>query len=190
MRTRPTRPYLAPPFAPHQARTGAVTLPVPGFRQVRSYSCGFASTLMIARYFGVATPGADVYRRLGTDGTGTRQTAIVKVLRQLGLRAGVRYDVDFERIARGIDDGKPIIGYLVDVEHWLVIYGYGRAPERIFVADPRPLEQCEQLWAPYGARLGGFGIFCSGLEPRERPQPPPPPAPPPGQLAFDFDGAG
>ena len=28
--------------------------------------------------------------------------------------------------------------YLDDEEHWLVVYGYGQDPQRVFVADPMP----------------------------------------------------
>ncbi|WP_428267191.1 cysteine peptidase family C39 domain-containing protein [Haliangium sp.] len=157
------RPYHAPRFLtvqPHEPE--ATTLPVLGFRQARDYACGFATALMVMRYFDVRVPARELFERLGTDRGGTRQTAIVRELRITGLRANVRYDVDFERLARAIDRNKLIVGYLHDIEHWLVVYGYGRGPERVFVADPRPdAGPCVQPWADYRGRLNGFGIVCS-----------------------------
>lgn len=204
MRFRALKPHLAPPFLPARRLDDGdvVTLPVPGYRQVRSYSCGFATALMVVRYFELPVAGRELYSLLGTDRTGTRQTAIVRALRGLGLRASVRYDAGFDRLARGIDAGKLVVGYLHDVEHWLVLYGYGRDPDRVFVADPRPGLPCEHLWEDYGARLGGFGIFCSRADRAARAEddamPMPMPERPLGearsapagaltQLRFDFD---
>ena len=168
-RSRP-QPFLAPPFQViHRPRDPrVVTLPLFGYRQVKNYSCGFASTLMVARHFRVPIAARELYERLGTSYWGTSQAAIVRALRGIGLRANLRYDVDFERVATAIDRGKVLIGYLEADEHWLVLYGYGRSPERVFVADPRPhYRRCERPWRLYGERLGGFGIVCSaGPSPR------------------------
>ena len=157
------RPHHAPRFNTRQAAGDPwiTTLPLSGFRQTRDYTCGFATTLMVMRYFSVTTPATELYDRLGTGRDGTRQNAIVRELRAAGLRSHLRYDVDFARIVREVDRNKLIIGYVNDHEHWVVIYGYGRDPDRVFVADPEPDAGCEQPWASYGKRLGGYGIICS-----------------------------
>lgn len=146
-----------------------MTVPIPGYRQAKSYSCGFASTLMVARHFGVEMAATELYELVGTDFWGTSQTSIVRALRAVGLRANTRYDVDLQRISLAVDRGKVLIGYLGDAEHWLVIYGYGRSPDRVFVADPRPTHsECEKRWEEYGSRLGGFGIVCSSGQRADR----------------------
>ncbi len=197
---RRLKPYSTPRFAlSHPDGGDTTTLPVPGYLQSRNYSCGFASALMVARYCAVTTPAQTLFEALGTGRSGTRQGALVRVLRQSGLSANPRYDLDFQRLRRAIDRGKPIIGYLADAEHWMVIYGYGRGPDRVFVADPRPAEPCEQLWSRYGPRLRQFGIVCSPSSqhatPDRRPAPPAEasrgrrpvgPTPEPRQLSFDF----
>jgi ABC-type bacteriocin/lantibiotic exporter with double-glycine peptidase domain len=157
------KPYFAPPFAldHHQADSDVVTLSIPGYRQARSYSCGYASVLMVARYFVPELRALDLYERLGTDSDGTRQNAIIRELRCAGVSVGVRYDMSFDILCKSIDLGKPVIAYLGDAEHWLVLYGYGRNPDRVFVADPRPGHRCEELWRDYGRRLNNFGIMCS-----------------------------
>lgn len=165
MRVR-LRPHHAPRFHTLQpALPQVTTLPLAGFRQARDYTCGFATVLMVLRYFSAGRtsdpPALELYRRLGTGRDGTRQNAILRELRSAGLRVNMRYDVDFTRISREIDRNKLIVGYLHDVEHWLVIYGYGRQPRRLFVADPRPDERCDHLWDDYHQRLSGFGIICS-----------------------------
>lgn len=116
---------------------------------------------MVLRHFERSLCGSELFRALGTARDGTGQSAIVRVLRSQGLGANVRYDMNFARIVSCVDQGKPLVGYLEDEEHWLVIYGYARNPERVFVADPEPDKACEHSWQSYGQRLGGFGIVCS-----------------------------
>ena len=141
------------------------TLNIDGFRQVRNYTCGYVTTAMVLTYFGASIHGKDLFARLGTGRDGTRQGAIVRELRMRGVRANVRYDVDFERIRTEVDRGKLIVSYLADVEHWVVIYGYQHLPCSVFVADPRPNEVCMQDWEHYGPRLNRFGIVCSQASP-------------------------
>jgi hypothetical protein len=203
VRYRALAPHHTPRFAPiHPVGRSVRTLPLPGYRQARNYSCGYACALMVARYFRPEVRGRDLFDRLGTGLDGTRQTAIVRELRADGLRANVRYDVDFARLCREIDRNKLVIGYLFDIDHWVVLYGYGLGPDRVFVADPRPMEACEQPWERYADRLRDFGIVCSdpasqviALPPVDRADPRPPPDPQaasdrddgePEQLTFDF----
>ena len=163
--SRPTpRPHQAQRFLTAQVRdTRATTLPLAGFGQARDYTCGFAATLMVMRYFEVHVPAAQLFERLGTRKEGTRQSAIVRELRATGLRVGVRHDVGFDRIADEIERNKLVLGYLDDIEHWLVIYGYRRDVDgvaEIFVADPGEGARVQQ-WSEYGPRLGSFGIVVS-----------------------------
>ena len=117
--------------------------------------------MTVVRYFGAAVAAPELFRRLGTGRDGTRQGAIVRVLRECKIRANVRYDMGFAELCRCLGKGKLIIGYLNDLEHWVVIYGFGLEPRRVFVADPRPDQSCEKSWQQYEPRLGGFGIVCS-----------------------------
>lgn len=158
---RRLKPHFAPPFEVVGDPPGAVTVPLRGYRQARSYSCGFATALMVLRSFDCVVEARELFESLGTGRSGTRQNAIVRELRRRGLRANTRYDLDFAALGRAIDAGKLVVGYLIDAEHWLVLYGYGRGPDRVYVADPRPGEECEHPWQGYGERLGGFGIVCS-----------------------------
>ena len=163
MRNRRTEPFSAPPFAvAHEPEDpGVSTLELSGFRQARNYSCGYAAALMILRYFERDLRGRQLFEELGTARDGTSQSAILRVLRAQGLSVNIRYDADFERIIRAIEGGKPCIAYLIDEEHWIVIYGYGRSPERVFVADPEPNKDMVYPWESYGPRLGGFAMVCS-----------------------------
>ena len=183
VKDRRIKPYSAPPFAltHRDGDPQVVTLPLPGFRQARNYCCGFAATLMVLRHYERTLCGAELFSALGTARDGTGQSAIVRVLRAEGVRANLRYDMTFDRMAACICSGKVLIGYLEDEEHWLVIYGFGRSPERIYVADPEPEKRCEQEWASYGHRLGAFAIVCSPSAVPSQAT-----APLPEQLLLDF----
>ncbi len=116
---------------------------------------------MVLRHFGLSLCGEALFEALGTARDGTGQGAIVRVLRSQGLRANLRYDMTFDRVASNLRSGKVLIGYLVDEEHWVVLYGFGRGPDRIFVADPEPGKPCVYEWESYGARLDGYALVCS-----------------------------
>jgi hypothetical protein len=156
--------HTAAPFYP-PAPHGDVTVtakPIRAYLQVRGYTCGYASTLTVLHAFQKRIKPVDLYKRLGTDHGGTGQTAIIRELRAGGVSANLRYDLDFEGLKRSIDAGKLIIGYHHRVEHWVVIYGYGVSPNRVFIADPVVEWKSEHLWEQYGPKLQNFGIVCSG----------------------------
>ncbi len=191
MRYRALAPHHTPRFAPDLPAPGARAraLALPGYRQARNYSCGYACTLMVVRYYRPEAGGRDLFDRLGTGLDGTRQNAIVRELRASGLSANVRYDVDFARLQREVNQNKLVISYLHDIDHWVVLYGYGLEPSRIYVADPRPQEICQQPWDSFAPRLRGFGIVCASPSARVAApaiEEPATRAAEPIQLAFDF----
>ncbi len=156
--------HTAAPFyppAPHGDAT-VVAKPIRAYLQVRGYTCGYASTLTVLHAFQRRIKPIDLYKSLGTDYGGTGQTAIIRELRANGVSANLRYNLDFDALKRSIDAGKLIIGYHHRVEHWVVIYGYGTAPNRVFIADPVVEWRSEHLWDQYGPKLQNFGIVCSG----------------------------
>ena len=162
------KPHTAAPYyppAPHDDPSVHVR-PIRAYRQVRGYTCGFASTLTVLHAFQRRIAPKELYRRLGTDREGTGQTAIVRELRSAGVSANPRYDMDLATLQRTLDQGKLVIGYHHGVEHWVVIYGYGTGPNRIFIADPVIEWRHEHSWAHYGPKLKGFGIVCSGRQRR------------------------
>ena len=169
----PPKPYLAPPFYPATPVADATvrTLSIPGYYQARQYTCGFASALMVLHYYRRFVPARTLYEQLGTDHTGTSQNAMVRELRAAGLAANIRYDLTLDSLRRAIDRNKLVIGYHHRLEHWVVLYGYGRDPDRIFVADPLQYYRHEHLWSYYGPKLRSFGIVCSPRRARRRSKP-------------------
>lgn len=157
------KPFTPAPFYPPipYADPNVRVRPIRAYAQVRGYTCGFASALTVLHSFQRHIAPGELYQRLGTNRDGTGQTAIVRELRNAGVSANIRYDVDFAALRRIIDAGKLIIGYHHRVEHWVVIYGYGLKPERVFVADPVIEWSSEHLWEKYGPKLSDFGIVCA-----------------------------
>lgn len=159
-----TKAHTAAPFyppAPH-GDASVVAKPIRAYLQVRGYTCGYASTLTVLHAFQRRVKPVDLYNELGTDHGGTGQTAIIRQLRANGVSANLRYDLDFDGLKRCIDAGKLVIGYHHRVEHWVVVYGYGTGPDRVFIADPVVEWKSEHLWEKYGPKLQNFGIVCSG----------------------------
>lgn len=190
-------------FAPHFAPRFRVALPVddpsaralfiPGYRQVRGYTCGYTCALMVLRYFGADILGRELYEGLGTTRDGTRQTALIRALRDAGLSVNARYDFDFARLRQSVDNGKLVIAYHYPLEHWIVLYGYGQSPRRAFVADPRPQEPCVHQWDQLVPHVRQFGIVCSRrdfAEPSEPRYPWEPAARPDGPDGIDGDASG
>lgn len=159
----PPKPYIAPPFYPSvkSADPEVKALAIPGYYQVREYTCGFACTLMALHYYRRYVSPQDLYEQLGTDYTGTSQGAIVRELRAAGCGAGILRDLDFARLRKSIDGNRLVIGYHHRLEHWVVLYGYGTNPDRVFVADPLRHHRSEHSWADYGPKLRGFGIVVA-----------------------------
>ena len=119
---------------------------------------------MVARYLGVQLSNKELYDMLETDRSGTSQSKIIETLRTLNLSANIKYDLDLNGIAKNIQNNKPSIAYLVDEEHWVVIYGCDVLKELIYIADPRPGFACEYAWKDKMSALNGFGIVCSSKE--------------------------
>ena len=137
------------------------TLPLYGLHQRDSYSCGFVSTLMVLNYFYPNEIQTGLYEGLGTNEEGTSQNAIIRQLRRRQVSVNTDYAFTHRRLRRAIDKGKLVIGYRHKEEHWIVLYGYGLEPERVFIANPEPYSYTICSWAKISQDLGGFGIICS-----------------------------
>ena len=100
---------------------------------------------MAVRYFLPNTDSTRLYRMIGTDIDGTYPTNLINGLRSSGLSVGRINDLSFGKIRTAINKGMPLI---VDVkrDHWVLIYGYGIGPNRVFIADPRPFGKCVHSW--------------------------------------------
>ena len=145
-----------------------IVLDIPGYRQVDTFSCGAIAGLMVLHHF---KPRASIDRfyRLadphGRWGTSTRK--VTTALRRHGISVGIRESLEFEDLWDALAAGRPIIACVSsrwsDDNHWLVIYGVGKRPRRVFVAGvgiPHwpagkvlPWGEFRRMWAPEGNGL-------------------------------------
>jgi len=131
---------VIPDLLPERAHSNEFKLPVRGFSQLDSYSCGVAAGWSVLRYF---KPEAN-FQKFDEAcaphpewGTSTRR--LVTALRKHGLRVHRLGDLDFDAIKAFIKSGFPILTTIRErhwednLHHWSVIYGFGTKPRRMHV---------------------------------------------------------
>jgi len=167
-----TRVPLARASGPHE-----VTLDLPGYCQFDTYSCGAVAGVMALKHFKPNASFSAFYARVSPHpewGASTRKLA--RALRASGLRVRERDDLTFAGLGAAIDAGQPVIVTVqnpgADAAHWVVVYGYGLKPNRVFLAtnglpflaaNVVPLRQFARLWAPHGN-----GLVCSAAPTKRR----------------------
>jgi len=151
-------------------------LAVPGFSQTDCYSCGFTAALGVVRTF---HPRADS-KKLYSDCNplpfeGTTEFKLVRALRKNGVGVSVRSNLNYASIREAIESGFPVITTVsygnTFAEHWIVIYGVGWRPKRVFLCnqvlqgwpgfgrDELTWADFRSLWSPCGA-----GLVCWGKQ--------------------------
>jgi len=160
--------YVAVPV-PLQRASGPneVSLDVPGYRQIDSYSCGAIAAAMVVKYLRPAMSFERIYAAVDPRKvTGAGYGRVVRGLRSLGLGVAWRKNLTFDAICDAIDAGRPVIVCIKtiheDIDHWTVIYGYSRRPNVVFVAGRGlhflPVQRMKwpsfrKEWAPPGEGL-------------------------------------
>jgi hypothetical protein len=118
-------------------RRGEVTLDLVGYRQIDSYSCGAVAAAMIARAMRPGLRFQQVHAAVSPSPvTGASVTRVTRALRSLGVGVSPKNRLTFAGVCAAIDAGCPLCVHVGRgaVTHWVVIYGYGRRPELVFVA--------------------------------------------------------
>ena len=148
-----------------------MTLNIAAYRQVESYTCGFVAGLMVLHTFRPSASVDRFYRKVRPNPRTRASTRkVTEALRNSGVGVSVRHDLDFSGIREQIDAGFPIISCVHTdnpaVEHWVVLYGYGIRPNRVFIAaNGLPyLARREYPYSEY-SRLSSpkrFGLVCWG----------------------------
>lgn len=143
---------------------GEKTLPISGYRQLDSYSCGFVAGLMVLHLFQPNADGEEFYQDVEGDEDGTTTAQLRRALKQWGVRTSHRQRLNRRSIVSCIDNGNPVIIGVKKPpsDHWVVIYGYG--PDYLFMAgDGLPwmskkisMRRFMHYWSPRGS-----GIVCS-----------------------------
>jgi hypothetical protein len=141
-----------------------------------AYSCGFVAGAMVLRCF---HPRRSLRRffdlcRSHYD-TGISTSALISALRASGVGVSIRRDLNFRAMVDALDAGYPVITYVhtpvPNVDHWVVIYGYGLHPNRLYVAGDglRLIEpngrRKEVSWDTFAKSIWanrGHGLVCWG----------------------------
>ena len=160
----------------HPKSDNVTTLDVVGYRQLESYTCGFAAGLIVLHTFHPKRSIKAFFDLVAANRQwGTQDGRLIKSLRASGVGVAERNDLTFAKICKIIDDGFPIITLVRSRErgvlHWVVLYGYGVKPNRVFIAGEGPhlighwLGYKEALWSDFKRKkwsTSGFGLVCWG----------------------------
>ncbi len=148
----------------------ALTLPLPGYMQTNSYGCGGVTAAMAARYLRPELGFGAIYDAVNPSRqNGAGRIRVARSLRACGLRVSVRKDLTFLGLIRCIKQGSPVLVSIHNPgsasRHWVVVYGYGRHPDQVYIAtnglpwltrNRVDRGDFEKLWAPKGN-----GLVCS-----------------------------
>jgi hypothetical protein len=151
-----------------------VTLDVTGYLQTNSYSCGGIAAATVVRYLKPRTPFGTAYDAVSPDPDfGTSTTRAVQGLRACGLTVSRRKRLSFRRLCEAIDAGRPVMVIIQNpgapCSHWIVVYGYRKRPDALYIAGNNwpllstnliPRYEFEGFWNPKGN-----GLIC---RPRKR----------------------
>ena len=104
-----------------------------------------------------------------TRKTGAGTGRVTRALRSLAVRVSWRKNLTFDDICDAIDVDSPVLVCLktadAETDHWVVVYGYGRRPDLLFVAgrgihfvarNRMRRGDFRRLWSP-----AGEGLICS-----------------------------
>jgi hypothetical protein len=161
----------------HPDDPNVCTLDIPGYKQIESYTCGYVAGSMILHTFHPSRSLSRFFKLCRPDyETGVQTTTLVRALRASGIGVSCRTKMSFADICEAIDSGYPIISLTKtprsDEVHWVVIYGYGKKPDRVFIAGDDKLNfigtwlgRKEVRWVDFRRSVwgeAGFGLICWG----------------------------
>jgi len=145
------------------------TLDLPGYVQINSYCCAAVTAAMVVRYFRPQMSFGRIYAIVNpSQEYGAGSARVSKAVRACGLHVSHQHRLTFEQVCSAIKQGRPILAIVhnpgAENSHWVVIYGYGRCPDRLFIAfngmpwcgrNRIPRREFERIWSPRGN-----GIIC------------------------------
>ena len=157
------------------AGSRAKTLAIPGYAQTNSYGCGAVAAVMVVRYFHPEMAFGAVYDAVAPlPDLGATTSQVARAMRLCGLKVTARRRLKFGDLCQSIQAGNPVVVVIhnpgSDSLHWVVVYGYRRFPDQVYLANNGlPLlsrirvsrSVFQKLWEPKGN-----GLVCG-----EAPQP-------------------
>jgi hypothetical protein len=146
-----------------------LTLDLPGYMQLNSYCCGAVTVAMVVRYFWPQTSFGRIYATVNPSPEyGAGITSVARALRTCRVYASRQRKLTFEQLCSAIHQNRPVLVAIhnpgAETDHWVVVYGYGRRPDRVFIAcnglpwfgsNRMARREFEGIWKPRGN-----GIIC------------------------------
>jgi hypothetical protein len=120
-------------------RPREVTLALPGYRQIDSFSCGGIAAAMVGKFLRPRMSFQRIYAAVDpVRGSGAGFDRVTRALRSLGVGVSWRKNLTFDDICDAVDSESPVLVCTKttdpDTDHWVVIYGYRRRPDLLFIA--------------------------------------------------------
>ena len=172
-RVRPTWSRAVPDFSDDLIRPGEHKLAVPGYAQLDGYSCGATAGWAVVKTFHPQASFRSFYNACNPSLDGTTDAQVIRALLSHGVGVSVRTDLTYAMVRATIRAGFPIItGIGREVcdtgDHFVVIYGVGWNPSRVFVCN-QPQWGCsrqELPWADFRATWAPLdhGLICWGKD--------------------------
>lgn len=162
--------YAAVRVPLQKAGAGEVTLDLTGYKQVNTYACGAIAAAMVVKFLRPQVSFELIHAAVDpteTDGAGT--VRVIRAMRSLGVTVSRKTRLTLDDICTAIDAGHPVMVCVKTddptTDHWVVIYGYGRRPNLVFVAGQGGLKLHKQriAWAEFRHQWAspGEGLVCS-----------------------------
>lgn len=162
-----------PSLLPERAGANEVKLTLPSYAQCDTYSCGAIAGWSVLEFL---RPDAEFYAFYADcapcSEMGTSTTRLTNALRKYGVRVSHQRKLDFASVKKCIGEGKPILvvtaeGAMFDEDagHWVVLYGCGWKPTRVFLSGRTipGFSRQEMSWQQFKAvwSEAGEGLVCS-----------------------------
>jgi hypothetical protein len=160
------------------SQRNTVKLKLHSYSQTNWYCCGAVAGWAVLEAFKPNASYGAFYDDCSPDPCeGMPESEIARALRNHGITAGYKRNMDLAGIRSAIDRGFPLIVGVgfdnPDGDHWMVIYGYGRRPDRVYLANPRERVGWKTFRDGYWNSTGA-ALVCSrngkGVPRLERPE--------------------
>jgi hypothetical protein len=162
------------------SRPGEVTLDLTGYRQVNTYACGAVASAMVVKYLRPQVSFERIHAAVDpTQQSGAGTMRVMRAMRSLRVGVSRKTHLTFDDVCHAIDDGRPVMVSVkttdTRTDHWVVIYGYGRRPNLLFVAGQglHFIARQRVKWPDFRSKWSppGEGIVCWNAKPRKTVRP-------------------
>ena len=129
------------------------TLGLRRYMQFDYHSCGKQAVKSVLNYF-----GEDIRSNIDFLGTtrsdGTDEYQIRRFFKDLGYK--VQTVRSIKKLIKAVDRGWPVILYIADEDHWVVLNGY--SANGVWITDSNPWNPSFRYWEDFQEEWGGYGL--------------------------------